>query len=108
MNRRTRTVLRITALALALAAGLALAQSPVGALAGMGTPGDVAVVTDPKTGLTRKTTIPKSGRYQLRNLPIGVYDVVIRHADGRQDAPRRVAVHIGITVRVPDDTVRVP
>ena len=108
MTRLTRSALRITALALALAAGIALAQSPVGALAGKGTPGDVAVVTDAKTGFTRKTTIPKSGRYQLRNLPIGGYDVVIRHADGRQDAPRRVAVHIGITVRVPDDTVRVP
>ena len=108
MTRRTRNVLRITALALALAASLALAQSPVGALAGMGTPGDVAVVTDQKTGFTRETTIPKSGRYQLRNLPIGAYDVVIRHADGRQDPPKRVAVHIGITVRVPGTAVRAP
>ena len=101
MTLHPRSSLRLAALALALGAGLALAQSPVGALAGRGAPGDVAVVTNPKTGLSREVTIPKSGRYQLRNLPIGEYLVVIRHADGREDAPRPVAVHIGITVRVP-------
>jgi hypothetical protein len=101
MSPRFRNSLRLAALALALGAGLALAQSPVGALAGRGTPGDVAVVTNPKTGLSREVTIPKSGRYQLRNLPIGEYVVVIRRADGRQDAHKAVAVHIGITVRVP-------
>ena len=101
MTLHPRSSLRLATLALALGAGLALAQSPVGALAGRGTPGDVAVVTNPKTGLSREVTIPKSGRYQLRNLPIGEYVVVIRHADGREDAPRPVAVHIGITARVP-------
>lgn len=101
MSFRLRTSLRLTALAMALGAGLALAQSPVGALAGRGTPGDVAVVTNPTTGMSREVTIPKSGRYQLRNLPIGDYVVVIRHADGREEAPKAVAVHIGITVRVP-------
>jgi hypothetical protein len=101
MSFRFRNPLRFAALALALGAGLALAQSPVGALAGRGTPGDVAVVTNPKTGMSREVTIPKSGRYQLRNLPIGEYVVVIRHADGREEAPKGVAVHIGITVRVP-------
>lgn len=101
MRSHFRSTLRLSALALALGAGLALAQSPVGAIAGRGTPGDVAVVSNPKTGMSREVTIPSSGRYQLRNLPIGDYVVVIRHADGRQEAPKAVSVHIGITVRVP-------
>jgi hypothetical protein len=101
MSFRFRNPLRLAALALTLGAGLALAQSPVGALAGRGTPGDVAVISNPKTGMSREITIPKSGRYQLRNLPIGNYVVVIRHADGREEAPKPVSVHIGITVKVP-------
>lgn len=101
MSLHPPSFLRPAALAFGLAAGLALAQSPVGALAGRGSPGDIAVVTHPGTGQSRSITIPRSGRYQLRNLPIGRYVVVIRHADGREDAPKPVDVHIGITVRVP-------
>ena len=97
----TRVLPRAAALGLVLAAGLALAQSPVGALAGKGAPGAVAVITDARTGLTREVTVGPKGRYQLRNLPIGRYTVVLRHPDGREEAPRAVDVHIGITVRVP-------
>jgi Carboxypeptidase regulatory-like domain len=101
MSSHARTILRTSALAFGLAAGLALAQSPVGTLAGRGLHGDVAVVTDHKTGRTREVAIGPKGRYQLRNLPVGRYVVVIRHADGRQEAPKPVNVHIGITTRVP-------
>ena len=101
MTSHFRSTLRLAALALALGAGLALAQSPVGALAGRGTSGDIVVVTYAKTGASREVTIPRSGRYQLRNLPIGEYTVVVRHADGREEAPTVVAVHIGTTSRVP-------
>lgn len=101
MNLRSPSTLRPLTLALALAAGLALAQSPVGALAGRATPGDIAIVTYPATGQAREVRVAKSGRYQLRNLPIGRYVVVIRHADGREEAPKAIDVHIGITVRVP-------
>ena len=92
---------RLSALALTLAAGLALAQSPVGALAGKAAAGDVAVVTNVRTAATRQVKVSAKGRYQLRNLPVGRYSVVIRHPDGREDAPRLVDVHIGITVPVP-------
>lgn len=101
MHRHLRSTLRLSALALSLAAGLALAQSPVGALAGRAEHGDVAIVTSVKTGQTREVKVSSKGRYQLRNLPIGRYHVVLRHADGREEAPKAVDVHIGITVRVP-------
>ena len=101
MQSRSRFLLRASLLALGLAAGIAFAQSPVGALAGKAEPGAVAVITNPTTGMTREVTVGKKGRYQLRNLPIGRYDVAIRHADGRVDAPKPVQVQIGITVRVP-------
>ena len=97
----SHVLLRTTALGLVLAAGLALGQSPVGALSGKAEPGAVAVITNPLTGARREVKVGRSGRYQQRNLPIGQYQVVIRHADGREDAPRQVDVHIGITVPVP-------
>lgn len=101
MYRHIRSTLRLSGLALGLAAGLALAQSPVGALAGRADPDAVAVVTNVKTGQSREVKVGSKGRYQLRNLPIGRYEVVVRHADGRLEAPKLVDVHIGITVRVP-------
>jgi len=101
MSRHPRFLLKLAALALALAAGIALAQSPVGALAGKAAPLATAVITNTKTGAVREVKVSPKGRYQLRNLPIGHYTVVIRGSDGREEAPRPVDVHIGITVRVP-------
>lgn len=95
------SLVRAAFMALTLAAGVVLAQSPVGALAGKADPGATAVITNSKTGAVREVPVNPKGRYQLRNLPIGHYTVVIRGADGHQDAPRPVDVHIGITVRVP-------
>ena len=95
------SVLRAAFIALTLAAGVVLAQSPVGALAGKATPGATAVVTNTSTGAVHEVKVSAKGRYQLRHLPIGHYQVVIRNADGREEAPRPVDVHIGITVRVP-------
>lgn len=97
---RTRYFLAATLLALLLGPAASLAQSPVGALAGTAAEGDVAIIRNPATGFTREVKVGKSGRYQLRNLPVAAYVVVIRHADGSQDAPRPVNVHIGITSQV--------
>ncbi len=86
---------------LLLGSAVSFAQSPVGALAGSASEGDVAVIRNPANGFTREIKVGKSGRYQLRSLPVASYEVVIRHADGKQEPARRVAVHIGITTRVP-------
>jgi hypothetical protein len=97
---RPHLLLRGAAVGLAWAAGMAMAQSPVGALSGKAEPGAVVVISNPETGSSREITVGAKGRYQLRHLPIGRYRVVIRHADGREDAPRLVDVHIGTTVPV--------
>lgn len=97
---RFKTVLLSLLLALVLGPALAVAQSPVGGLSGKAKTGDVAVIRNVDTGFTREVKVGKSGKYQLRNLPNGTFEVVIRHPDGTLDAPRRVDVHIGITTQV--------
>lgn len=100
MKSRITLVFASLLLGLVLGPASALAQSPVGALAGKAGEGDVAVIRNPVNGFVREVKVGKGGRYQARNLPVASYEVVIRHADGSQDAPRRVDVHIGITTRV--------
>lgn len=101
MRFQFRSLLPALLLGLLLGPASSMAQSPVGALAGKAGEGDVAVITNPVTGFSREVKVGKNGRYQARNLPVARYEVVIRHADGSQEAPRRVDVHIGITTRVP-------
>lgn len=100
MKSRIKFLFAGLLLGLVLGPVSAWAQSPVGALAGSAAEGDVAVIRNPVTGFVREVKVDKKGRYQARNLPVARYEVVIRHADGSQDAPRRVDVHIGITTRV--------
>lgn len=95
---RFKTVL--LTLLLALLPALALAQSPVGALAGNAKPGDVVVIRDPDSGFLKEIKVDESGKYALRNLKNSTYEVVVRHADGTEDPVRLVAVRIGTTTRV--------
>lgn len=97
---RTRTILLSLLATFILAPALALAQSPVGALSGIAKPGDVAVIRNVATGFTREVKVRKSGRYQLRNLAPGTFEVTIRHSDGSTEAPKKVDVHLGTTSRV--------
>jgi hypothetical protein len=100
MKTSIRLLLASLMLGLLLGPAASLAQSPVGALAGNAVEGDIAVIRNPVNGFSREVKVGKSGRYQARNLPVARYEVVIRHADGSQDAARVVDVHIGITTRV--------
>lgn len=90
----------LLSLLLALVPAMVLAQSPVGALAGKAKPGDIAVIRNVDSGFSREVKVGKTGKYALRNLPNGTFEVVIRHPDGTQDPPKRVDVHIGLTTRV--------
>lgn len=90
----------LLSLLLALVPALVLAQSPVGGLAGQAKPGDVVVVHDPGSGFSKQVKVDASGKYALRNLKNGTYEVTIRHADGTEDPVRKVAVRIGTTTRV--------
>lgn len=97
---RTRTTILSLVVAIVLGPAFALAQSPVGALAGTAKTGDVAVIRNVATGFTREVKVGKSGRYQMRNLSPGTFEVTIRHPDGASDAPKKVHVHLGTTSRV--------
>ena len=90
----------LLSLLLALLPALVLAQSPVGALSGKAIPGDVVIVRDPTSGFSKEVKVDESGKYTLRNLKNGTYEVIIRHADGTEDPTRLVAVSIGTTTRV--------
>jgi len=81
-------------------AGFAAAQSPTAALQGQGKPGDVAVIQNAGTGVTREVKVKDNGRFALRNLPTGTYTVVIRHADGSMEPAQTVTLQVGATARV--------
>ena len=81
-------------------AGFAAAQSATAALQGEGKPGDVAIIQNTGTGVSREIKVKDNGRYALRNLPTGTYSVVVRHADGSMDAARIVTLQVGSTARV--------
>lgn len=85
--------------AVVLAPAIALAQSPVGALAGVAKDGDVAVIRNVATGFAREIKVGKSGKYQMRNLSPSTFEVTIRHSDGTTQAPKKVDVHLGTTSR---------
>ena len=93
----------LIAAAFALSAGIsgfAAAQSATSALQGEAKAGDVAVIQNVDTGFTREVKVKDNGRFALRNLPTGNYQVTIRHADGSLDAPRQVTLQVGATARV--------
>jgi len=100
MSASFRTLLLSSSLALAFGASAALAQSSVGHMAGDASQGDVVLIRHTGTQLSREVTVGDNGRFQLRNLPNGRYEVRVRHADGREEAPRLVDVRAGRTTQV--------
>jgi len=99
MNRKSAFSTAIV-LALGLAAGTAMAQSPSANLMGEAKPGSVAVVENVDTGFTREVKVNDNGRYQLRRLPTGTFRVTIRHPDGSTEQPKTVTLRVGTTSRV--------
>jgi hypothetical protein len=95
-----RNASRAAALALGLAASAgALAQSSNSGLSGRGANGDVAHVRNVDTGFEREAKV-RDGMFRLRNLPVGTYEVTLRHADGSTEGPVLAAAKVGVTQRV--------
>jgi hypothetical protein len=78
----------------------AQAQQASGNIMGDGKSGDTVVVDGPAIGFHREVTLDKDGRYQVRRVPIGSYNVTVRHADGTTEEPKAVRVQAGTTARV--------
>ncbi|HEY4293192.1 TonB-dependent receptor [Luteibacter sp.] len=110
MNPRTipqAHVLRRSALAFALAAGLAgtgavLAQATTGAIFGQAAPGSTVQVTG-TTGVTRQVPVGTDGRYRVGNLPLGDYTVNLMQNGQVVDSRKNVGLTVGASSEVSFD-----
>ena len=62
--------------------------------------GDTVVVTGVDTGFKRELKIEKDGKYQIRRVPTGAYQVVVMHKDGSIDPAQSLMVRPGGSARV--------
>jgi|SoimicmetaTmtLPC_FD_contig_31_8489026_length_374_multi_3_in_0_out_0_1 hypothetical protein len=87
--------------AFSLLAFAAQAQQSSGNLMGYNQPGDTVQVQGVGTGYNREITVEaETGKWMIRQVPIGAYHVVVKHADGTADAPKGIAVKAGTTSRI--------
>ena len=97
-------MIRIQRIALALLAATlpfaANAQSSSGNITGDGTTGDTVMITGVDTGFKRELKIDKDGKYQIRRVPTGTYQVIVMHKDGTIDPAQSVMVRPGGSARV--------
>ena len=76
------------------------AQSSSGNIVGEAAVGDTVTVTGTDTGFKRELKIEKDGKYQVRRVPTGDYQVVRVHKDGTIDPAQSITVRVGSTTRV--------
>ena len=76
------------------------AQSTSGNIAGEASTGDTIIVSNTSTGFRREVVIEKDGKFQVRRVPIGEYQVVHVHKDGKIDPVQTVSIRPDATVRI--------
>ncbi|KGQ18129.1 CcoS domain containing protein [Lysobacter dokdonensis DS-58] len=86
--------------AFSLLALSAHAQQASGNLMGNAQPGDTVEVTGNGTGWHREVAVQESGKWMIRQVPLGEYTVVVKHADGTAEKAKGAAVRAGSTARV--------
>jgi hypothetical protein len=91
------------AFALLFSAGVQAQTNSTGNIAGHATAGDTVVITNPKTGFTRKLTVGEDGHYKMKALPLGSYVVTVQHADGTVYLTQPAKVQIGRTANIKQD-----
>lgn len=79
------------------------AQSSSGNIVGDATIGDTVIVTGVDTGFKRELKIQRDGKFQIRRVPTGDYQVIRVHPDGRIDLPQQLVVRPGGNARVMDE-----
>ena len=100
-TRKTHPGAIAVALSIALlAAGSASAQSSVSAISGHAAAGDTVSLRSVDAGFKRELPVRANGKYQMRNLPVGTYEVTVRHADGSPASTFVVTTQVGITTRI--------
>ena len=91
----------IASIVLAVATPTAVnAQSSSGNISGEAIVGDTVTITGVDTGFKRELKIEKDGKYQIRRVPTGEYQVVRAHKDGTVEPAQSVVVRPGGTARV--------
>ena len=78
----------------------ASAQLTTGSLQGSAAAGDSVTIRNVQTEHTLDFAVGENGRFQFVRLPVGIYEVVIRHPDGSIDAPILARARLGETVEV--------
>lgn len=78
---------------------LAHAQHSAGSITGTAVAGDVVDIKGADTGFHRELKIEKDGKFQVRAVPVGSYNVVVTHADGSQ-TESYLEVRVGSAARV--------
>ncbi len=76
------------------------AQSSSGNITGEAKVGDTVTITGVDTGFRRELKIDKDGKYQVRRVPTGDYQVVRVSKDGAIGPVQSVTVRVGSTARV--------
>ncbi|WP_374556428.1 carboxypeptidase-like regulatory domain-containing protein [Thermomonas sp.] len=76
------------------------AQSTSGNIAGEASAGDTIIVSNTSTGFRREVAIEKDGKFQVRRVPIGEYQVVHVHKGGKIDPAQTVSIRPDATVRI--------
>lgn len=76
------------------------AQSSSGNISGEAVAGDTVTITGVDTGFRRELKIDKDGKYQIRRVPTGDYQVVRTRKDGSRGPVQSVSVRVGSTARV--------
>ena len=90
----------VLAAATAFAAFGANAQQATGNMMGEAKAGDTISIHAPDIGVKREITVDEDGKWQMRRLPLGVYVVNVKHADGTAEKPQQVALQVGATARI--------
>ena len=97
---KAKTILLFTCLATATFAHVSHAQSSSGNINGEGSNGDTVVVTGIDTGFKREIKLDKAGKFQIRRVPTGSYQVIRVRPDGSIDPAQQLMVRPGGTARV--------
>lgn len=95
-----RSIIALASLALAAFPSWVIAQSTSGNIAGEAKTGDTIVVTNTDTGFKRELKIDKDGKYQVRRVPLGEYQVIRVRKDGHIDPAQTVSIRPDATVRI--------
>lgn len=97
-----RNALKPVLVAVAIAigvAGFASAQTTGGDIAGSAAEGDTIVVKG-NNGFTREIKVSRTGKYKVRHLPVGSYNVIRIDAGGNVVQTQATEVVVGRTSRL--------